>query len=75
MVDEKSTEKLKAAPLSNDTVARRACGISGNLEIQLVKKNGKTDILKLKTAHCIRVVVVGGMKNVLPPKGGMTKKV
>lgn len=38
MMDEKSTEKLKAVPLSNDTVARRVCGISGNLEILLIEK-------------------------------------
>ena len=38
MLDEKSAEKLKAVPLSNDTVARRISDISDDLEEQLTEK-------------------------------------
>ena len=38
MLDETSTAKLKAATLSDDTVARRICDISNYLEEQLIEK-------------------------------------
>ncbi|XP_062250231.1 zinc finger BED domain-containing protein 5-like [Platichthys flesus] len=38
MLDETSASKLKVIPLSNDTVARRICDISNDLEEQLTEK-------------------------------------
>ncbi|XP_050985391.1 zinc finger BED domain-containing protein 5 [Labeo rohita] len=38
MLDETSAAKLKTIPLSNDTVAKRICDISNDLEDQLVEK-------------------------------------
>ena len=38
MFDETSAAKLKAVPLSNDTIARRMCDISSDLEEQLIEK-------------------------------------
>lgn len=38
MLDDTSAEKLKAVPLSNDTVARCICDISDDLEEQLTEK-------------------------------------
>ncbi|XP_051952836.1 zinc finger BED domain-containing protein 5-like [Xyrauchen texanus] len=38
MLDETSAAKLKAVPLSNDTVARRICNIARDLEEQLIEK-------------------------------------
>lgn len=38
MLDEASAAKLKAVPLSNDTVARRICDISSDLEEQIIEK-------------------------------------
>lgn len=38
MMDEKSAAKLKTIPLSNDTIARRICDISNDLEDQLIQK-------------------------------------
>lgn len=37
MLDDTSAAKLKAVPLSNDTVARRICNISNDLEEQLTE--------------------------------------
>ncbi|XP_049322931.1 zinc finger BED domain-containing protein 5-like [Astyanax mexicanus] len=38
MLDEISAAKLKTIPLSNDTIARRICDISNDLEAQLIDK-------------------------------------
>ena len=38
MLDETSAAKLKTIPLSNDTVARRNCDISNDIEAQLTEK-------------------------------------
>lgn len=38
MFVQRSTEKLKAVPLSNDTVGRHICNISDDFERQLIGK-------------------------------------
>uniref|UniRef100_A0A8P4G627 DUF4371 domain-containing protein n=1 Tax=Dicentrarchus labrax TaxID=13489 RepID=A0A8P4G627_DICLA len=45
MLDETSAAKLKAVPLSNDTVARRICNISSDLEEQLNATDRNKDCL------------------------------
>ena len=51
MLDETSASKLKVIPLSNDTVARRICDISNDLEEQLTEKMWTRLLIAIKTAY------------------------